>query len=143
MLKAPIEFYQSDELAVFVLQPDPALKAEVALWLLSPAGQAYGTKVDLPIAAVIEGAGAGAASTMENAMCIALESPLQRTEIDDNIQADAQNAVREGVSLGEHRLPSVTAFKDADASTQQLLDESEAARQRVPAAASRTILRRL
>ena len=46
VLRAPIEFYRADGLAVFLPQPDPALKAEVALWLLTLEGQAYAAEVD-------------------------------------------------------------------------------------------------
>jgi hypothetical protein len=49
VLNAPIEFYQPDGLTVFLPQPDPALKAEVALWLLTPEDQAYAAEVDMPI----------------------------------------------------------------------------------------------
>ena len=47
VLNVPIEFYSLEGLAVFLPQPDPALKAEVAQWLLTPEGHAYATEVDL------------------------------------------------------------------------------------------------
>ena len=47
VLNKPIEFYQVDGLTVFLPQPDPALKAEVALWLLTLQGKAY-TAADHP-----------------------------------------------------------------------------------------------
>ena len=47
VLNVPIEFYSLEGLVVFLPQPDPALKAEVAQWLLTPEGRAYATEVDL------------------------------------------------------------------------------------------------
>jgi hypothetical protein len=111
VLKAPIEFYQPDGLAVFLPQPDPALKAEVALWLLTPEGQAYSAEVDIPIPTVVHN------SADAESISLRMEVEDARAERKDAV-VTGQSGSSDAMGHGDHQLHShEPVHEEADAST--------------------------
>jgi hypothetical protein len=95
VLRAPIEFYQRDGLAVFLPQPDPALKAEVALWLLTAQGRAYSTDGDSIFTAPVSDS-----KSEEDQEVIASSSPRMEVEGTQAVTDVALNQCSGGTDAG-------------------------------------------
>ena len=126
MLKASIEFYRADGRTAFQPQPDPALKTEVARWLLTPEGQAYATEVDIspPVAF-----GEPICPATMDVNSAALELSSLQTVIQADVREEAKDVI---FDEGEHRegrdqlIPAV-AYEQADAPADRLVDDTDAA----------------